>query len=903
MASARFLQLFLTRFLSLSYVRVQIRRYCLSIGLTALLYFLVAKLIFAGLKLGIEPSPVWPPAGIGLFVLLSQGRQAWLGVTLGILLMGVWLGVGWQLALGSALGGTLEALIGVTLLRRVGFRNEMERLSDVLSFIGLAGLAAPLLNATISTGTNLAVGQIPQAQIGQTWWTFWLGDSMGILVFTPLLLSGCRQLRRRRQSLASLWQSQLPEKLLCFSLLLSISALVFWLRPSEILVNYPIEYLPLPFVIWAALRFGQTAGILASFTLSMVAITGTVAGNGPFATMTHQLPQQSRQVILLQQAFLGVVTMTTLILATLVSERRRVGELLRQSQASLAKAQQLAQLGNWDFDFQQRQWNWSDQLYRLLELPVQETQPELSRFLAAVHPADRDQVEQAMQRALTQRLPYRINYRLSLPNGRQRIVEDQVAIGITHATGTILDITEFKQTEEQLRLNAERNRLLSEIALRIRQSLELDEILDRAVQEVRQFLRADRVLICRFDAAGQGQVIAEAVQPEWPSALSMTSEADVYAEIEAMFANAPICVVNDTALQERTPFIRQYHDRYQVRAGMGVALLSAATGAGADGGAVKSAEPQLFGLLICHQCSRPRQWQPLEIDLLEQLGTQVAIAIQQGQLYQQVQHLNESLERQVVERTAQLGTNLAKLGEMNQLQAVFLHAIAHDLRTTVMGSQLVLNHFQQQQGEQVLIPRSKLELMAQSGQIQLCKLDSLLEAYRNKTEGVTLEPQPTQLLPLIQAAVAQLKPLFEQNQTDLRLEMPVLPPVNADPTQLERVLKHLLVNAVKHNPPGIQVTIQAEAAADHLRCTIADQGRGLSEAEQLRLFDLKTTEGAHRQLTGISVGLCLCHQIVAAHGGQIGVDTVLGVGSRFWFTLPLAPRSEAVQTDLCQSAD
>ena len=872
MASARFLQLFLTRFLSLSYVRQTIWQYCLSASLTALLYFLVAKLVFAGLKLGIEPSPVWPPAGIGLFVLLSQGRQAWLGVTLGILLIGHWLGVGWGLAAGSALGGTLEAVIGVTLLRRAGFRNEMDCLPHVLRFIGLAGLAAPLLNATVSTSISLAAGQIARSQAGQTWWTFWLGDSMGILVFTPLLLALCKQIRRWQSAPHSGWGKRSSEKLLCFGLLLTISSLVFWLRPTETLVNYPIEYLPFPFVVWAALRFGQSSGILASFLLSMMAITGTVAGNGPFAIMTSQ----PRQVILLQQAFLSVITMTTLILATLSSERRRVGALLRQNQASLAKAQQLAQLGNWDFDFKQQQWSWSDQLYRLLGLAVQEIAPDLPSFLRAVHPADRDSVEQAMQLALTQRVPYRMNYRLALPDGSQRIVEDQVVIGLTHAIGTILDITEYKQTEEKLRLNAERNRLLSEMALRIRQSLELDEILDRTVQEVRQVLQADRVLICRFDAAGQGRVIAEAVQPEWPSALSMTSESSIYAEIQAMFATLPICVVNDTALQERRPFIRQYHDRYQVRSGMGVALLSAAEGG-----------HRMFGLLVCHQCSRPRQWQPLEIELLEQLGTQVAIAIQQGQLYQQVQHLNENLERQVVERTAQLETNLAKLGEMNQLQAVFLHAIAHDLRTTVVGSLMVLNHFQQQQGEQLAIPRSKLERMVESGEIQLCKLDSLLEAYRNKTEGVTLEPQPTNLSMLITHAVVQLQPLFDQNQTELHLELAPLPITLADPNQLERVFRHLLLNAVKHNPPGVQVTVRAEARADHLYFTVADNGTGLSKAEQLRLFDLRTCEGPHRQLTGIGVGLCLCQQIVTAHGGQIAVETTVGSGSRFWFTLPL----------------
>ncbi|MFM7427609.1 MAG: MASE1 domain-containing protein, partial [Elainella sp.] len=768
MASARFLQSymarFLARFLSLSYVKQLIWQYCLSVGLTALLYLLVAKLIFSSLELGLEPSPVWPPAGISLFVLLSQGRRVWPGVTLGVLLVGQWLGVSWLSAAGSALGATLEALLAATMLRWVGFRIGLERLQDALRFIVLAALGAPLFNATISSGFSLLTHQITWDQAGRVWWTYWLGDSMGILVFTPLLLLLRRQLGRWQAERQTRWQvsrlievPRLAEKLLCFGGLLGLSLAIFYLRPTAVLLQYPIEYLPFPFVIWAALRFGQTLGIAASFLLSMVAVSGTMAGNGPFAMATSI----TRQLIFLQQAFLAVVTLTSLVLATMAAERRRVGAMLKQSQMSLAKAQQIAQLGNWDLELKTQRWVWSDELYRLLGLAVQSTAPDLLTLLQAVHPEDRERVAAALDQALTQKIPYRLTYRLLLPDGSERVVEDQVAIGPTHATGILLDITDYKQTEEKLRLTAERNRLLGEMGLRIRQSLDLDEILNRTVQEVRQFLQADRVFICRFDAMGNGRVTAEAVLPGWSSALNQTSDASVYSEIQSIFADSHICVVNDTSQQEATPFIRQYHDLYQIKAGIGVALLSAP----------ESDQLPLFGLLICHQCAGPRQWQPLEIELLEQLGIQVSIALQQGQLYQQVQQLNSTLEQQVADRTAQLEMNLAKLGEMSQLQDVFFHAIAHDLRTTVMGTLMVLQNLQHQSGDPITIPRKTLELMIQSGEIQRCKLDSLLEAYRNKTEGVRLEIKSVAVQPLLNQVLQLLQPLFQQNQAVLQLEL------------------------------------------------------------------------------------------------------------------------------------
>lgn len=868
----------------------------ISIVVIALFYFLVARLVFASLQLGIEPSPVWPPSGIAVFILLQQRRQSWLGVALGILLTAHWLGVSWALASSSALGGTLEAVLAVTLLRKVGFRSSLARLKDVLSFIGLAAIVAPILNATVNTGIGIWTDLITSEQIGQTWWTFWLGDAMGILVFAPLLLVLQRQLTQFRQTgfkLAAITKShRFVEKLLCLGLLIAFSGAVFYSYPDKAVANYPIEFLPFPLVVWAALRLGQPVSIVASFLLSAIAVSGTVAGKGPFVTVA-EAPQQ---VILLQQAFLGVVTMTALILAAITSERRQVETLLRRNQSSLAKAQQLACLGNWDFEFEQQQWSWSDELYRLLGFKVQETKPSQHAFLQAVHPEDRMQVQQALTNAIEHKIPYRMDYRLRRSDGTERIVEEQVMIGTASATGTVLDITEHKQIEEDLRLNVERNRLLSEIALRIRQSLDLDQILNTTVQEVRQFLQADRVLICRFDAEGRGSVVAESVLPEWNSALALTSDADTYPEIQALFAESHICVVNDTSQVERTPFIRQYHDLYHVKAGLGVAIIADPVGSPQAGSACpvscvdppSERPPRLFGLLIAHQCSHPRQWQPLEIDLLEQLGTQVTITIQQGRLYQQVQTLNCTLEQQVVERTLQLQVNLAKLQEMNELQDVFLHAIAHDLRTTIMGTLLVLRNLQQQAGDEISVSRSVLQKMTQSGESQLCKLNSLLEAYTNKVEGVVLKVERFKPHDLLQTIASDLKPLFEQNRAllevchaDEGLEF------WGDPGQLERVFKHLLVNAVRHNLPGVKVAVCLEATPTELRVSISDNGKGIPESQRERLFDLALGAGAERQLTGIGVGLCLCQQIVSAHGGKIGVESKVGEGSRFWFTLPV----------------
>jgi signal transduction histidine kinase len=434
------------------------------------------------------------------------------------------------------------------------------------------------------------------------------------------------------------------------------------------------------------------------------------------------------------------------------------------------------------------------------------------------------------------------------------------------------------------------------MATRIRQSLDLEEILQTTVEEVRQFLHADRVFFSCFDREGQGSVVAESIVPGWTSMIGWTTDTQVYQELQTMFAQEPIRVVADTNQAMISPFLKQYHDRFQVKAGIAVPIVLHTIDCPMLNRFMEQnpeahldvASPHLFGVLVVNQCAMPRQWQPLEVELLEQLGTQVTIAIQQGQLYKRVQNLNANLENQVAERTLQLQANMAELQELNRLRDVLIHAIAHDLRTTVMGSLMVLKNLQNQPGDSIAMSRSLLERMTQSGEIQLCKLNSLLEAYKNKTEGIVIEANPLNLLSLVDSIATDLKPLFELNEATFVDKLPEnLPAVSADRPRLERVFRHLLVNAVKHNPPGVTVTLKALVEADQLRCIVEDDGKGISPSQCDRLFELRMGTAEERQLTGLSLGLYLCHQIIAAHGGEMGVDSTLGMGSQFWFTLPL----------------
>lgn len=453
----------------------------------------------------------------------------------------------------------------------------------------------------------------------------------------------------------------------------------------------------------------------------------------------------------------------------------------------------------------------------------------------------------------------------------------------------INNITERKRAEEAIRLSSERERLLGEIALRIRQSLDLEQILNRTVDEVQKFLQADRVLISYLGSNMRGQVIAEAVVPGQQSCLGQAvAEDSILEEIQALFQDQPVHVMEDLQELELEPNSSgrlEFLKTYAVKAAIGVSIMLGR---------------QLYGLLVAHQCTGPRQWQPAEIALLQQLATQVAIAIQQAQLYEQVQTLNASLERQVEERTAQLQQKMQELQEVNRLKDVFLHAVSHDLRTPVMGMLLVLKNLLKSEEpdaqkpalqETVRVSRSILERMVQSSDRQLTLINSLLEVHASEATGIILQPEPVQLGELIVSILKDLEPVIAKNQaTCVNLVPATLPLIDADSHQLWRVFDNLVTNALKHNPPGIEVSVRAIAEADRLRCSVADNGVGmnLSAEEAANLFNPYYRGHESRHLTGIGLGLYLCRQIIKAHGGEIGVESQRGQGTKFWFTLPLS---------------
>ncbi|MBW4491447.1 MAG: MASE1 domain-containing protein [Trichocoleus desertorum ATA4-8-CV12] len=854
--------------------RPQVLQYLLSVGLLAIAYFVSAKISISAIGLNSDATPLWPPAGIALAAFLLRGSWLWPGVILGDFFLVQSLGGSPINSVVSSAGSVAEAVVATIVLRRLGFQPNLARSQDVWGLIG-AALCVPLINATWSAIIEGSLGTIPWSQAWENWWTLWLGDCMGILVAAPVLLT-CRQWPYLFQT-----SRQRVEGAVWLSLLCAVSWVVFGSQSGAAIAQYPLEYLPFPLVVWAALRFGQSGAVLASLVVSGIAIFGAFQGHGPFVAKAETL----NQAVLFLQAFMGVVTTTALVLAAAVNERQRTAELLQKSEASLANAQRIAQLGNWDLDWQQQQLRWSDELYRILGFLPKVFAPERAVALQSIHPDDRDRVQQTLEQAMAERQPVRIDYRILHPDGTERLVCEQLAFTGHAVTGTVQDITERKQVEVQLQEASERvhealrsSHLLTEIALKIRRSLNLDQVLNTTVTEVRQFLQADRVYIGHLDQQAKGYVLAESVLEAWPSVMCLEYDEEGVQEFRALFASGCSRVVDDVAQSQTTPKIAAFYQQYQVKASLGVPIILG----------------DEVWVLVANQCGHPRQWQPFEVNLLEQLATQVAIAIQQGQLYQQVQTLNTNLESQVEERTAQLQQKMQELQDLNHFKDIFLHAFSHDVRTSIMGMSLILKNLQNKPGDSVPVMRSMVDRMVQSNERQLNLINSLLEDQSSEGQQIVLAYEAVRLDALVNDILADLEPLLSRNQATVQNLLPAnLPPLIADPNQLQQVFKNLITNALKHNAPGVQLTLSATLENSQIRCTVEDNGVGMGREVCDRLFKLYVRGLDNPHLTGIGLGLYLCRQIITAHGGQVGVESQPGAGAKFWFVLPLAKPSLA----------
>jgi diguanylate cyclase (GGDEF)-like protein len=310
----------------------QYKHRVVTITVLAAVYFAAGKF---GLTLAfVNPSAtaVWPPAGIALAALLTLGSGVWPGILLGAFLVNLTTAGSVATSIGIATGNTLEAVLGAYLVNRfAGGRHAFDRTQDTFKFALFAGIVSTTVAASFGVTSLSLAGFAPWANYGPIWATWWLGDAAGIVIAAPLLILWSAAPRPR-------WQrAQFLEAFILLACLIVAGLVVFdgFLLPQT--ANYPLEYVCIPFLIWAAYRFGQREAAAATLVLSITAVWGTLHRLGPFVRQTEN------ESLLLLQAFMAVVAVTTLGLAAEFAERQRAIEQARH----LAVSDPLTGLANY----------------------------------------------------------------------------------------------------------------------------------------------------------------------------------------------------------------------------------------------------------------------------------------------------------------------------------------------------------------------------------------------------------------------------------------------------------------------------------------------------------------------------------------------------------------------------
>lgn len=298
-------------------------------------FLLVFALYLGAAELGLavpftsgNVSPVWPASGVALASVLLWGYNVWPGIALAAFLVNFRHSIPAPAALGMAIGNTSSALFGGYLLRRfVGFRLSLARIKDVLALATLAAIVSPILAASIGV-TSLSLAHI-QAWSGaaSAWRVWWLGDAMGILIVTPLFLSG--------RELAGLRKTSCLLELLLLSLgLLATCLAVFGGRLGLGVRDDVLAFVVFPFVIWGAIRFRVAGAAIVTLLIASIAIWGTTLRNGPF--VSHN-PLHN---VALLQLFIAVIAVTGLILAAVTTERQDMREAFETKERLLQELQQ-----------------------------------------------------------------------------------------------------------------------------------------------------------------------------------------------------------------------------------------------------------------------------------------------------------------------------------------------------------------------------------------------------------------------------------------------------------------------------------------------------------------------------------------------------------------------------------
>jgi light-regulated signal transduction histidine kinase (bacteriophytochrome) len=435
-------------------------------------------------------------------------------------------------------------------------------------------------------------------------------------------------------------------------------------------------------------------------------------------------------------------------------------------------------------------------------------------------------------------------------------------------------------------------RIISKLATRITDSLDLQTVLDRAVTEVKLYLKAHRVVIYELPPSAPGTIVAEAVEPQWRAYFGNRI-------LDTCFQSAS---GTETVTHYREGLLRSFPDIYQSQlAACDLTLLETFQVKSVlvvpillNRDRQASASPQLWGLFIAHQCDSHRQWQRSEISILERFAVQVAVALEQEQLLQLLAQRSidrESAQQQLRERTEAetcLIQELANTSELLGRRDRELDAIAtvttYNLRAPLNGIANLATWLAEDLAD-CLTPETRQQIDL----LQSC-VGRMSETIEDLLQYVRVGQQP------MSKVVVNVGELLTQiiDSLDVPPEFTIviaseMPTLSTERGLLQQVFTHLIANAVKHHDsPNGRVEIFARPQAQGYLFEIFADGPGIAPQDRERIFEVFQRLQPNGQ-THMGLGLAIAKKTIELRGGKIWVDANVGAGSKFSFTWTTEP--------------
>ena len=560
-----------------------------------------------------------------------------------------------------------------------------------------------------------------------------------------------------------------------------------------------------------------------------------------------------------------------------------------------------------------------------------------------IHPDDRETVATAFAQIL-EKESISYEYRERHKDGSYRWIYDEIklvkdAAGLpVECVGYGVDVTLRKQAEIALQQQVKRERLVNAIQERIRSSLNLEEVMTMAVEEVRQFLSTDRTVIYRFNPDWSGFIAVESVSVGTMPILGIDINDPCFRErYVSVYEQGHVRAIDNIYTAGLSECHVNLLSELDIKANLVVPILQG---------------EKLWGLLIAHHCRSQRHWNSSEIESLKHISVQLAIAIQQSTLFEQAQ--TEIAERKLAETALQKAVVAADTA--NRAKSEFLSSMSHELRTplnAILGfSQVMvrdssLNNQHQQH----------LEIINRAGEHLLALINDILEMSKIEAGRSQLNESSFNLMRLLKTLEEMFRLKAKSKKLQLNLEVGDGVPqfVSGDEGKLRQILINLVGNAIKFTERG-SVTLRvkkkveeslgaetaelsdtqtklADAGSEHseslavetaaiqkktgwytgfnpskslgdfdcveandlrpqllrLQFEIEDTGLGIAPEEINKLFEpFEQTKTGQKSQQGTGLGLPISHKFVQMMGGDITVISTPELGSKFAFDIQIS---------------